>query len=352
MTGSRPAAGSRIIVPIDAMLAPCLDAVAERLAAAGYRVARPDTDTPAGWPALASAAVAVLTPRTKFADPEIAVARRLKGIVFPTIGVEALDLAAADAAGLAVGNGATAEAIESMAEANVMLMAALLLDLPGKTRALRERGWRDGTVRARTMRGRTIGFIGFGRIARATLRRLANWGVNATYFDPHVGEGVREDVREDTAREAQATRIADLATLLRTSDIVNVLVELTAQTHGMIGTAELAMMRRDAYLVNTARGAVVDEAALAQALRDGVIAGAALDAFATEPLAAASALRTLDNVILTPHNIGHTRELMESFVPATYENVVRIAAGEPPLHFKNPQVLPKWRERLERLGAD
>ncbi len=159
-------------------------------------------------------------------------------------------------------------------------------------------------------------------------------------------------MRENTARETQATRIADLATLLRASDIVNVLVELTAQTHGMIGTAELAMMRRDAYLVNTARGAVVDEAALAQALRDGVIAGAALDAFATEPLAADSALRTLDNVILTPHNIGHTRELMESFVPATYENVVRIAAGEPPLHFKNPQVLPKWRERLERLGAD
>ena len=271
-------------------------------------------------------------------------AHRLKGIVFPTIGVEALDLAAADAAGLAVGNGATVEAIESMAEANVMLMAALLLDLPGKSRALRERGWRDGTVRARMMRGRTIGFIGFGRIARATLHRLAHWGVKAAYFDPHVGE--------DVAREAQATRIADLPTLLRTSDIVNVLVELTAQTQGMIGAAELAMMRRDACLVNTARGAVVDEAALAQALRDGMIAGAALDAFATEPLAADSPLRTLDNVILTPHNIGHTRELMDSFVPATCENVVRIAAGEPPLYFKNPQVLPKWRARLERLGAD
>ena len=82
------------------------------------------------------------------------------------------------------------------------------------------------------MRGRSIGFVGFGRIARATLHRLANWGVNAAYFDPHVDEEV--------AREAQATRIADLSTLLRTSDIVNVLVELTAQTHGMIGMAELA----------------------------------------------------------------------------------------------------------------
>jgi phosphoglycerate dehydrogenase-like enzyme len=344
MTGSRAAAANRVIVPIDQMLAPCLDPVAERLAAAGYAVARPATATAAEWPELACADVAVLTPRTRFAGPEIAAAPRLKGIVFPTIGVEALDLAAADAAGLAVGNGATAEAVESMAEANVMLMAALLLDLPGKSRALRERGWRDGTVRARMMQGRTIGFIGFGRIARATLRRLENWGVNSIYFDPHVGE--------DIVPNTGATRVADLATLLRTCDIVNVLVELTAETHGMIGTAELGAMRSEAYLVNTARGAVVDEAALAQALRDGVIAGAALDAFATEPVAADSPLRALDNVILTPHNIGHTRELFDSFVPATYENVVRIAAGEPPLYFKNPQVLPQWRARLARLGND
>jgi phosphoglycerate dehydrogenase-like enzyme len=346
MTHGRSAAADRprVIVPIDQMLAPCLDAVADRLAAAGYAVARPVTAAVADWPELAGADVAVLTPRNRFTGAEIATAHRLKGIVFSTIGIEALDLAAADAAGLAVGHGATAEAIESMAEANVMLMAALLLDLPGKSRALCERGWRDGTVRARMMRGRAIGFIGFGRIARATLRRLANWGVRATYFDPHVDEDVVHDV--------EATRIDDLATLLRTSDIVNVLVELTAETRGMIGMAELAMMRSDAYLVNTARGAVVDEAALVQALRDGVIAGAALDAFAAEPIAADSPLRTLDNVILTPHNIGHTRELVESFVPATYENVVRIAAGEPPLYFKNPQVLPQWRARLERLGSD
>jgi D-3-phosphoglycerate dehydrogenase / 2-oxoglutarate reductase len=125
---------------------------------------RPATHSPIGWPELAVADVAVLTPRTNFASVEIATAHRLKGIVFPTIGVEALDLAAADAAGLAVGNGATAEAIESMAEANVMLMVALLLDLPRKSAALRERGWRDGTVRARMMRGRSIGFVGFGRM--------------------------------------------------------------------------------------------------------------------------------------------------------------------------------------------
>src|SRR5579862_8719412 len=142
---------ARIIVPHDRLLAPSLDPVAAKLAAAGHHVWRPpQTLAPSAWAdELARADVVVLTPRTRFTELEIAAAPRLKGIVFPTIGVEALDLVAADAAGLAVGHGATIEAIESMAEANVMLMAALLLDLPGKSRALRRSGWRDGTVRAR-----------------------------------------------------------------------------------------------------------------------------------------------------------------------------------------------------------
>jgi len=336
---------ARVIVPEDRLLAPCLDPVAAKLVATGHDVWRPPQSlAPAAWSdALARADVVVLTPRTRFAASDIEAAPRLKGIVFPTIGVDALDLAAADAAGLAVGNGATIEAVESMAEANVMLMAALLLDLPGKSRALKSGGWRDGTVRARMMRGKTVGFVGFGRIARSTLARLANWGVRAIFFDPYVSPG--------TASHDGATATTDLAGLLRASDIVNVLVDLTAETRGLIGATELAMMRRDAYLVNTARGAAVDEAALAHALREGIIAGAALDAFAAEPIALDSPLRRLDNVILTPHNIGHTLELQESFVPATCENVVRIARGEPPLYFKNPHVLPRWRERLTRLKA-
>jgi phosphoglycerate dehydrogenase-like enzyme len=334
---------ARVIVPQDQLLAPSLDPVAVKLAAAGHVVWRsPQSLAPAAWShELARADVVVLTPRTRFTAAEIEAAPRLKGIVFPTIGIEALDLAAADAAGLAVGNGATVEAIDSMAEANVMLMAALLLDLPGKSRALRSSGWRDGTVRARMMRDKTIGFIGFGRIARATLSRLASWNVRAIYFDPYVGR--------DPAAPDGAMPVADLAPLLRSSDIVNVLVDLTTETRGLVGAAELAMMRHDAYLINTARGAVVDEAALAQALHDGIIAGAAIDAFEAEPLACDSPLRLLDNVILTPHNIGHTLELQESFIPATCENVARIARGEAPLYFKNPHVLPNWRKRLARL---
>lgn len=331
-----------VIVPLDRQLDLCLDPVSAQLRAAGFEVLRPLAPVPAGWrDELARADVVVLTPRTPLARPELAAAPRIKGVVFPTIGVEALDLTAATELGIAVGFGATAAAVDSVAEANVTLIAALLLDLAGKERALRERGWRDGAVAGRMVQGKTIGFLGFGRIARATLHRLAHWGVRAQFYDPYAGD----------AADGAAVRLDDLASLMRTSDVVVVQSELTRETQGMIGEAELRMMRPDAFLVNTARGAIVDEAALYRALRERWIAGAALDTFSTEPLPAESPLRLLDNVRLTPHSVGHTAELQASFVPAAFENIVRIARGEPPLYFKNRQVLEVWQARLARIAA-
>jgi phosphoglycerate dehydrogenase-like enzyme len=332
-----------VVIPLDVPLRPCLDPVSESLTAHGHEVRRPRSLSPADWRnQLDDADVVVLTPRTSFARAHIAAASNLMGIVFPTIGVEALDLDAATEHGIAVGFGATLEAIESMAEANAMLIAALLLDFKAKERALRQRGWRDGTVNARMVRGKTIGFVGFGRIARATLQRLLPWGVRAQFHDPYVNSW--------EAALGAVVKVGNLAELLPTSDVVNLQVELTAETKGMIGAAELAMMRTDAFLVNTARGGAVDEAALARALLERRIAGAALDAFATEPLPATSPLRDIDNVWLTPHNIGHTVELQRSFVQATVENVLRICGGEPPRYFRNPEVLDRWRARVGRLA--
>jgi phosphoglycerate dehydrogenase-like enzyme len=332
-----------VIIPLDVPLRSCLDPVSESLTAHGHEVRRPRSLSPADWRnQLADADVVVLTPRTTFAREDIAAAPNLIGIVFPTIGIEALDLDAATKHGIAVGFGATFEAVESMAEANAMLIAALLLDFKAKEQALRQRGWRDGTVNARMVRGKTIGFVGFGRIARATLQLLLSWGVRAQFYDPYVNTW--------EAALAAVVKVGDLAELLRTSDVVNLQVELTAETKGMIGAAELAMMRTDAFLVNTARGGAVDEAALARALLERRIAGAALDAFATEPLPTTSPLRDIDNVWLTPHNIGHTVELQRSFVQATVENVLRICSGEPPTYFRNPEVLNRWRARVTRLA--
>jgi phosphoglycerate dehydrogenase-like enzyme len=332
-----------VVIPLDLPLRPCLDPVSESLATCGHEVRRPRSLSPADWrDQLGDADAIVLTPRTAFSEEDLAAAPNLKGIVFPTIGVEALDLAAATKHGIAVGFGATAEAVESMAEANASLIAALLLDFKAKEQVLRQRGWRDGTVKARMVRGKTIGFVGFGRIARATLQRLLPWGVRAQFYDPYV------DTWE--AALGSVVKVSNLAELLQTSDVVNLQVELTAETKGMIGAAELARMRSDAFLVNTARGGAVDESALARALRERRIAGAALDAFATEPLPMTSPLRDLDNVWLTPHNIGHTLELQQSFVHATVENVLRICSGEPPCYFRNPEVLDRWRARLANLA--
>jgi phosphoglycerate dehydrogenase-like enzyme len=333
-----------VLIPEDALLRPCLDPVSDSLVAHGHSVRRPTSLCPADWhDQLAPVQAVVLTPRTRFTVEEMRAAPHLKGIVFPTIGVEALDLDAATEHGIAVGFGATLEAVDSMAEANALLIAALLLDLKGKTCALHKHGWRDGTVSARMVRGKTIGFVGFGRIARATLLRLAPWGVRAQYYDPYVSSW--------EPNLGMVTKADDLASLLRTSDVVNLQVNLTPETKGMIGEAELALMRKDAFLVNTARGGAVNETALVRALTDRRIAGAALDAFAAEPLPATSPLRSLDNVWLTPHNIGHTVELQQSFVPATVENVMRICRGEPPLYFRNPEVLDRWRARLAHLSA-
>ena len=113
---------------------------------------------------------------------------------------------------------------------------------------------------------------------------------------------------------------------------------------------KLALMKKTAILVNVARGAIVDETALAQALRGKAIAGAALDCFAVEPLPADSLLRGLPNVILTPHMIGHTIEAHQSLEVATRENLDRILAGRPPRYVVNPDVLPAWRAKWGGRG--
>jgi len=117
----------------------------------------------------------------------------------------------------------------------------------------------------------------------------------------------------------------------------------------MLGERELALMKPSAYLVNTSRGEAIDEGALYRALKEKRIAGAALDSFTVEPLPDDSPLRGLDNVILTPHMVGHTQDVFASFPPAAVENITRILSGEPPLYCKNPEIIPAWRRRLARI---
>jgi D-3-phosphoglycerate dehydrogenase len=267
-------------------------------------------------------------------------ATKLQAIVSAVTGIEGIDMAAANERGVIVGNAQTEENITGMAEATVLMMLAALYDLDGAQARIRQNLWRPPLLKARELHSKTVGFVGLGRIGRETARLLAPWGATMQY-------AARRDA--DTAGLPPIARV-DLDTLMRTSDVVCVLASLNAQTRGMIGAARIALMKKTAVLVNLARGAIVDEAALAGALRSGAIAGAAVDVFAAEPLPADSPLRGLPNAILTPHMIGHTIEAHHSLEVATRENLDRVLAGRPPRYVVNPAVLPAWSAKWGAAG--
>ena len=341
-----------VFVGADFILDRALNLISASLADRGYKVVRgpaqkPPVKTvfpPADWPRFfGETDVIVVTTRSIIPREILEIATRLRGVVFPTIGTESIDIEAAKDLGIVVANGATAENFNSMAEATVMLITLLSYKPYKSEQVLRENLARPTVMFARMVMGKTIGLIGLGRIARGVVERLAGWHVHILATDPFVSQSAAPD----------GVAMVDLNTLLRESDVVSLHTTLTPDTHHLIGAAQLELMKPTAYLVNTSRGGVVDEAALYQALKKGRIAGAALDAFQKEPLPPESPLRELDNVILTPHLIGHTEEAIHAIPPTAVENVERILRGKLPLFITNPEVVPRWRERLaaiEKLG--
>jgi D-3-phosphoglycerate dehydrogenase len=316
------------------------DAIGADLRSAGHRIVRfADRNAIAAAPdPLADIDILLCVAVFPVTRAMIEGALRLRAIVSAVTGVEGVDLSTATRCGVVVANAQTDENIIGMAEATVLLMLAALYDLNGAQDRIREKLWRPSLLKARQLSGKTIGFVGLGRIGRETARLLAPWGVRMQYC-------ARRDA--EPAGLPPIARV-DLDTLLRTSDIVSLHASLNAETRGLIGADRLRLMKKTAILVNTARGAIVDETALHEALRDGVIAGAALDAFAVEPLPPNSLLRTLPNVILTPHMIGHTVEAHQSLEVATRENLQRILSGEPPRYVVNSDVLPVWIRKWGR----
>ncbi len=290
---------------------------------------------------LAPADVAVFTARHRCSRALLMQAERLRGVCYAVIGIETLDVAAADELGIIVGHGAVHANIVGMAEATIMLMLMASYRVQPNIALLAAGEWRRPVTAARQLHGKTIGLVGFGRIAREVAARLQPFGARIVTSSPRTRP---EDLPAGVEKR-------ELAELLRESDVVGILTGLTPETRHLIGAAELALMKPGALLVNTGRGEVIDEAALYAHLRDRRIDGAALDTFTVEPLPAQSPLRTLDNVILTPHCVGHSVEGTAALGPALVENIVRIAAGELPLHCANPGAEPAWRRRIKALDA-
>jgi D-3-phosphoglycerate dehydrogenase / 2-oxoglutarate reductase len=258
----------------------------------------------------------------------IAAAVRLKGIVKYGVGIDAIDIAAAQARRIPVVN-VPEYAEETVAEGAFALMIALMKKVVPIAGEVAARGWAWPTPQwlGLDLAGRTLGLVGTGRIGCSMARMAAGFRMRVLGYDPHVSAAAMEG--------AGIAKCADLSALLEQSDVVSVHAVLSAETHCLIGVSEIARMKSSAFLVNAARGAIVDETALLRALQDKRIAGAALDVYGQEPLArsghALSALYGMDNVILFPHLTFYTVEAMQRLEQDTLARCREILQGRPVL---------------------
>jgi phosphoglycerate dehydrogenase-like enzyme len=259
------------------------------------------------------------------------------------VGYDSVDVPACTAADVLVV--ITAGAVDRpVAEATVGWMIGLTHHMHAKDRLIREAKWNDRSrYMGRELRDRTLGVIGLGGIARKLLALLANWGMNPPIaFDPFIGAA---------AAEKLGVRLVDLDELMRTSDFVSIHCPLTEKTRGLVGRREIGLMKPGSYLINTARGGIVDEDALYDALKSGRIDGAALDCFADEPLSTPSRFAEFENVILAPHSIAWTNEMFRDIGRAACQGMVDVSLKQTPRGIVNPAVLERssFQRKWERI---
>jgi phosphoglycerate dehydrogenase-like enzyme len=243
-----------------------------------------------------------------------------------------VDVECATAHGVAVTH-APGRNTNAVAEMTLGLMLSLARNIPQAHALVSGGEWRDPSVGYRRFRGReiagaTVGVVGFGQIGREIARKCVALGARVVVHDPFVTE---RQVR------ALGARPASLAALVKAADFVTLHVPESPATSQLVNAAVLARMKAGAYLVNTSGGAVVDPVALIEALEGGVIAGAALDVFAGQPLPRSSPLLAAPNLILTPHIGGATAETVERHSRMMVDEIERMLAGKPLRHIVNPE---------------
>jgi phosphoglycerate dehydrogenase-like enzyme len=251
--------------------------------------------------------------------------RNIKLIQVLSAGYDNVDLERLKASGIPLANNGGANSF-AVSEHAILLMLAVFRRLPALDRLVREGRWKSsklGEEQEHELAGRTVGLIGAGMIGRMMARRLSGFDVNLIYYDP-----VRLSA-EDEAKLKMSYRSLD--DLFREADVVSLHAPANESTRHLICDRTLGLMKRDAILINTARGELVDDAALYRALKDGTIWAAGLDAFDPEPPNPKNPLFTLPNIVLTPHAAGPTWESWPKRFGNSFANIERVARGEPPL---------------------
>jgi phosphoglycerate dehydrogenase-like enzyme len=238
------------------------------------------------------------------------------------VGYDNIDLRAAAGRGVPVAVSAGVNSVP-VAELTVGLMIAVYRHIAHVDRMMRQGAWQRQGLRAMShqISGKTVGLVGFGNIAQQVARRLSTFDAKVVYF---------ARARRDPSVERQlGVEFRPLDQLLSEADIISLHVPLTPETQHLIDARAFSLMKPGAVVINTCRGAVIDEAQLINALRSGTIMGAGLDTFATEPLEAGNPLLTLDNVVLTPHVGGMVIDTVPASSRRCFGNMLRVLRGEP-----------------------
>lgn len=279
----------------------------------------------------------------------LAPASQLKVIGRAGMGLDNVDIDAASLRGVIVMNTPGANTVATAEHAMAMLLA-LCRHVPQADVSMRGGEWTRSQFTGVQLYRKTLGIVGLGRIGAQVARRTQAFGMSVIAFDPYISD--------DVARELNVT-LVDLDELLARSDFITLHTALTPETQGMINAAAIARMKPGVRLVNCARGGLVDDAALVDALRSGYIAGAALDVFADEPLPSDSPLRDLPNVVLTPHIAASTIEAQRDVGTQIVDQVLAALRGE---DFRNAvnmpvvdagvfRVLKPYLRLAEKLGS-
>jgi D-3-phosphoglycerate dehydrogenase / 2-oxoglutarate reductase len=271
----------------------------------------------------------VVRSQTQVTAPIIEAGKKLIIIGRAGVGVDNIDLETATRRGILVVNAPTGNTI-SAAEHAIALMLALARYIPAAHFALKAGKWERSKFTGTEVRGKTLGVIGLGNVGSAVARRARGLEMKLIGYDPFVSQ--------DHARNLQV-EIVTLERLYKEADFISLHIPLTAQTKEMINTKELAMMKPTARIINTARGGLINEEALANALKEKKITGAAVDVFPQEPCTS-SLLFSLDNVIVTPHLGASTAEAQVTAASDVAEQIVDVFKGLPPKYAVNAPFIP------------
>ncbi|MBV9674328.1 MAG: phosphoglycerate dehydrogenase, partial [Verrucomicrobia bacterium] len=291
----------------------------------------------------------VVRSQTKITSRVIDAARLLKAIGRAGVGVDNVDVDAATRRGVIVMNTPAGNTV-STAEHSFSLLMSIARNIPQANNSVKQGKWDRQTYEGVELYGKTLGVIGMGRIGTEVVRRGIAFGMRPIAFDPYLSAS--------RARSLQVELLEDLDELVSLADFITLHLPLTQETRHIINRERLAKMKSTARIVNCARGGLVDETALYEALKNGQIAGAALDVYETEPPSGEFVLRELNNIVFTPHLGASTVEAQESvgieiaeaIRSVLIEGVIRNAVNVPNIDAKSLKVIGPYLDFGEKLG--